>query len=153
MPYFVQGATLPDRTVGEIELKYYGMTLKVAGNESLSDLTITFLNVVDEANKLTLREFFEKWANVINNRADSTKGYMHDLFTGSSVTVTQLGGRGEELSKYAFVYIYPKIVSEIELNMESNDSSETFQVTFGYSYWNSIPLEDETMPTPFEEDF
>jgi hypothetical protein len=53
-----------------------------------------------------------------------------------------LGFTGEELTTYRFYNIFPKIVSEIELNMDTPDTAATFQVTFGYSHW--VQLESES---------
>jgi hypothetical protein len=138
MKFYVQGATIPDRTFGDIEMKYFGMTYKLAGNESISDLTVTFIN----DSSWEIRDFFEAWANAVSNRNDSTKSYAADLYTGSSVTVHQIGFNGEILSAYRYYYIFPKVVSEIELNMDTTDSHETFTVTFDYSYFYQLPIEE-----------
>lgn len=134
--FYVQSATIPDRTFGDIELKYFGMTLKLPGNESISDLTITFINNAD----WNIRDFFEGWADVINNRSDSVKGYVGDLFNTSSITVYQLGYKGETIAGYQFFNIFPKVLSEMELNMDTTDSHETFQVTFDYSHFIQIEV-------------
>jgi len=137
--FFVQSATIPDRTFGEIEMKYYGMTFKVPGNETVSTLTINVINEV----KWKIRDFFEAWAKNINNRDANTKGFMYDLFTGASVEVFQLDGVGNKIARYKFYHIYPMTVSEMELNMETTDSNETFQVIFSYSYWEQLEIDND----------
>jgi hypothetical protein len=137
MQFYAQSAVIPDRTFGEIELKYYGMTLKLPGNESISDLTITFIN--DE--EWRVRDFFEAWGNAIHDREDSSKGYMQNLFNGASIIVHQLDGYGNIIATYQFYNVFPKVVSEMELNMETNDSFSTFQVTFDYSHFGNMEIE------------
>ncbi len=137
LQFYAQSAVIPDRTFGEIDFKYYGMTLKLAGNETLSDLTITFIN----NEEWSVRDFFESWANAIHSRFDSTKSYMNELFNGSSIFVHQLDGYGNTIASYQFRNIFPKVVSEMELNMETTDSISTFQVTFAYSHFLNIEVE------------
>lgn len=138
MQFYAQSAVIPDRTFGEIDVKYFGMTLKVPGNESLSDLTVSFIN--DQEWKV--RDFFEAWGNAIHDREDSTKGYMRDLFTGSSAIIHQLDGYGNIIATYQFYNVFPKVVSEMELNMETNDTISTFQVTFDYSHFGNMELSE-----------
>ena len=135
--FYVSSATLPDRTFGDIEMKFFGMTYRLPGNETLSDLTLTVIN----DNEWQLRDFFESWSNCVNDREDSTKAFAQELFTGSSITVNQLGFTGETLASYQFLNVFPKTVTEIELNQDTMDTHETFQVTFDYSYWKRLPVE------------
>ena len=144
MQFYVQSCTIPDRTFGEVELKYYGMTLKVPGNESLSDLTI---NVISDE-KQNVRAYFETWANLVNDRYNNKKTDIQDLFNGASIAVSQLGGKGNILSTYMFFNIFPKVVGEIELNFDTNDNIETFQVTFAYSHW-TVDLPKPSSPLSF----
>ena len=139
MCFYIQSCTIPDRTFGEVEIKYYGMTLKVPGNESLSDLTI---NVISDEPQST-RAYFETWADLVSNRFNNKKTNMQDLFLDSAIRVSQLDRKGNVVSKYNFFNIFPKVVGEIELNYETSDAIETFQVTFAYSHWNSEVVKPE----------
>jgi hypothetical protein len=148
MKFYIQSATIPDRTFGEYELKYYGMTYKVAGNEIVTDLNITVINDY----KWKLRDFFENWAMMVNDRSTSKKAYLQDLYKGAKVVVQQLGNQGGGITDYTFFHVYPKTVSEIELNMETTDTHETFQVTFGYSYWEQDSRASSSTPATEDED-
>jgi len=139
LQFYIHGGVIPDRSFGEIELKYLGMSLKLPGNEQLQDLTITVL--LDS--EWELRDYFEVWCDHINSRSDNLKGKMKDLFSEAYIDIIPLGFEGEELTTYRFFNIFPKLVSEIELNMDSTDSAATFQVTFGYSHW--LQMEDDTL--------
>ena len=136
----VQSATIPDRTFNEIPVKFYGMEYKLPGGETTTDLNITFLNDAE----WDIRDFFEGWAELINNRSTSEKAFADELFEdGTLITVYQLGFDGKRIAGYEFYHIFPKIVEQIELNMETTDTVETFQVTFAYSYWKQTESSDE----------
>lgn len=148
-------AVIPDRSFSEIEIKYYGMSYKLPAGEIIQDLVLTFHN--DET--YLVRKIFERWANVINNRSDietatSIKTTMRDLGT-NWVEVTQLDSQNNSIAEYKFHNCFPKIVDQIELNMESIDSTETFQVTFAYSHWTvkyfrpNSPEQPKNIPNMF----
>lgn len=130
----VQSASIPDRSFNEISVKFYGMEMKLPGSEVIQDLSITFIN--DEA--WGIRELFEAWSTAINDRRTSKKGNMEDLFTGSYIVVMQMDSQGNAIASYIYRHIFPKTVDQIELNMETADTIETFNVTFGYSYWEKV---------------
>jgi hypothetical protein len=133
----VQSASIPDRSFNEIAIKFYGMEYKLPGSEVIQDLTVTFLNDSD----WDIRSLFEAWTQLINDRSNGIKGYMKDLFDGVYIIVRQLGtdldsdGNATMLAGYRFRHVFPKTVDQIELSMEANDTVETFNVTFSYSYW------------------
>lgn len=133
LKFWAQSAAIPDRTFNEINIKYFGMDYKIPAGEVTQDLMINFIM---DAN-YNVREFFETWAFLINNRRTSQKGYAQDLFDGNLIEVHQIGFGNEEdvIAKYEYIYAFPKTVDQIELNYETVDSMETFAVTFGYSYW------------------
>lgn len=129
---YATSATIPDRAFNEIELKYYGMTYKMPAAEIIQDLIITF--ICDE--DWDVRSLFEDWAQLVNNRENNKKGYLKELYDECYIDVNQLDLLGNLIQTYAFHYCYPKHVDQIELNQETPDTISTFQVTFGYSYWD-----------------
>lgn len=131
MIFYVQSTMIPDRTFNEIEFKYYGMSYKLPASEIIQDLVISFL--CDD--KWNVRQYFEQWAQLINNRNDSVKGYSSELFADSSIIIQQLGIDNNVIASYEFFNIFPKIVDQIELNQDTFDTAESFQVTFAYSHW------------------
>ena len=138
MKFYASSAVIPDRTFNEIEIKYYGMSFKVPGGESIQDLIITFIN--DE--EWEIRDFFEQWANRINDRQDSSKEFMENLFEETYIEVHQLGYADNILAIYKFIHPFPKTVDQIDLGMDTTDSHQTFQVTFSYSYWERLEVEE-----------
>ena len=97
----------------------------MTGDRSFEDWTITVTNDVT----FRLRKAFEKWAEVCQNMnfalgANTLDGYM------KSAIVRQLDRKGNELRVYRFQEIWPINVGAIELNMDTTDTIEEFDVTF-----------------------
>jgi len=138
--YHAQSASIPDRNFNEIPIKFYGMDYKIPASEITQDLNINF--IVDDEWKN--RELFERWANLINDRTptqNAIKADTDELFDGSYIIVRQLNFKSEVIAAYKYEYIFPKTVDQIELNQETMDTYETFQVTFAYSYWQGINIQ------------
>ena len=132
LTFFAKIASIPERTVGEHELKKYGMTYKVAGDMQFNDLNMTYLNDAE----WNCRTFFEYWIDTIAHARNNRRAEPSEYLFNSRLRVHQLGLKENEiLASYEFHDIYPKTVGEIELSMDATDQFEEFQVTFGYSYW------------------
>ena len=135
----VQSATIPQRTQGEITIKYHGMELKLPGDYAKENLTVSFLNSYGWEG----RNFFEKWMEwgMQDTRKTNGKAYAYDVISGSKVIVNQLGRTEKDiLASYTFYDAFPTSISAIELSMANNDQIETFTVTFAYSYWENTNL-------------
>ena len=134
-PFFVKTAQLPGSTVGIAPVNYFGREVKVAGNRTFADWTVTIINDED----FTIRNSIESWMNAINSHAGNvrnpaalgTNGYTVDA------TVTQYGKTGGELKKYKFVGLFPVDLAPIDLDWGSNDTIEEYGVTFAYQWWET----------------
>lgn len=129
-----RAAQLPAATVGSIDVGYFGRMIKIAGDRTFADWTITVMNDED----FVARVAFEKWSNYINmletnirQSADTqeTNTYKTDL------DVRQFGKNGQIIRRYKIIGAFPTTVDAIDLNWETQNQIETFGVTFSYDYW------------------
>ena len=131
--YLAQGASIPAKTIGQIELKHHGMSLFLPGDASHEDLSLTFFNHYG----WEPRDFFEGWIEIMQAvQSDNSRTDGIDMIIDSGLEVHQIGDTEDDiLAIYKFYDVFPKNVSSIELSMESNDAVETFTVDFAYSHW------------------
>lgn len=133
--FMIKGASLPESTLGQIEVPFRGRRLKVGGDRTFNTWTITVMNDTDFA----IRDAFERWSNLVNSHADNDSAfggsaaldYMFDM------QVDQLDRDENVLKTYTFRGAWPANVSQIDLNYESNDQIEEFTVELAYQYWES----------------
>ena len=130
--YMVKGASLPGKTLGEIDLNWMGMKYKIAGDATFEDITITFWNDIPVPGGTPVRTKFINWMNTISNDAANTKG--NHLLYKCTVVIEQLDGMGLTTQKYSLINAHPKELSSIELSMDNPDTMEEFTVSFSYSY-------------------
>jgi hypothetical protein len=143
--FFVKTAQLPGSTIGAVTVPYFGREVKVAGNRTFQDWTVTVINDED----FTIRNAFERWHRGINGNQTNLREpgaiSTSPLAPGTSYAVdaevyqySKAGGK--PLKKYRFVGMFPNDLAAIDLDWSSNDTIEEFTVTLSYQYW----LSDDT---------
>ncbi|BCV07750.1 MAG: hypothetical protein CM15mL2_2260 [Caudoviricetes sp.] len=140
--FLCKATALPASNLGSIEIPFRGRTLKVAGDRTFDDWTVTIINDED----FKLRTAFERWSNVMSRLDDATgvtnptsymtDGYVQQLGRGSQVgAASNDGGESSVLRSYKFFDVFPITVGEIALSYDTTDALEEFDVTFRYQYF------------------
>lgn len=135
--FMVKTAQLPGKTIGMIEVPFRGRRLKVTGDTTFEDWTITVVN----DNNFAVRNAFERWQEAINGNVTNASGLGVDAASLDSYTadleVEQLGINGEVVKRYVFKGAWPQVVDPIEVSYESQDTIEEFGVTLSYQWWEA----------------
>lgn len=137
--FMVKATHLPGSTVGVVTLPYFGREIKVPGNRTFMDWTITVINDED----FVIRNAFESWLNLINTHVDNVRNplFVNEMGYSRPATVVQYGKAGNVIKTYDFVGMFPTDVDRIEMDWADNDSVEEFSVNLTYQYWtSSIPV-------------
>ena len=135
--YLIKAAQLPASSVGFVEVPFRGRKLKVSGDRTFEDWSVTVTNDVS----FGLRKGFEKWSELIQNMNFALgSNELNDYF--ASAVVRQLDRDGNQLRAYRFEGIWPTEVAAIGLDFDTQDSVEEFDVTFKVQYWSAIDVGD-----------
>jgi hypothetical protein len=134
LPFMCKAAALPTSNLGTIEVGYFGRKIKVAGDRTFDEWTVTIINDED----FLIRNAMEEWSNSINLHQQNTNAFGTSAPSAykSQATVQQYGKDGSILRTYNFNGLFPTNVSEIGMDWDSNDTLEEFTVTFQYDWWN-----------------
>lgn len=141
--FFVKTAQLPGSTIGAVTVPYFGREVKVAGNRTFQDWSVTVINDED----FTIRNAFERWHRGINGNRTNLREpgavSTSPLAPGTSYAVdaevyqyAKVGG--SPIKKYRFTGMFPNDIAAIDLDWGSNDTVEEFSVTLSYQYWESL---------------
>ena len=130
--FLVKAAALPSSIIAPINVPFRGRILKIAGDRTFETWTITVLNDVS----FDIRSAFEKWMNYINKLADAT-GVTNPVDYQVDAIVNQLNRDGGILRRYRFKDVFPTSVSTIDLNYETVDTIQEFQVEMQVHYWEA----------------
>lgn len=133
VPFLVKAAQIPASTLGTIEVPYFGRKIRLAGDRTFADWTVTVINDED----FLIRNAMEQWSNQIQSLQGNlrTFGGASPSLYKAQAQVTQFSKTGVPIRTYSFTGIYPSNIAPIELDWNSTDAIEEFQVTFQYDYW------------------
>jgi hypothetical protein len=133
VPFLVRAAQLPGSDLGLIEVPYFGRRIKLAGDRTFAEWTVTVINDED----FLIRNAMEEWSNRINTRQGNLRdfGSASPLQYKAVAEVTQFSKTGVPVRTYKFNGLYPQAISPIELDWSTTDTIEEFTVTFQYDWW------------------
>ena len=134
VPFMAMIATIPPSTMGVVEVPYFGRQVKVPGNRTFDNLSITILN--DE--NFSIRNKIEEWMAQMNSHVGNVQtGALADLTTNTTVSIKHYGvaGGNDSLGEWKFVNCFPVALGEIALDWGSNDTVEEYTVDWEYDYW------------------
>ena len=131
-----KAAAIPAMAVGVVEVPYFGRVVKVPGNKTFDNWSVTIIN--DEG--FLVRNGMEKWVASMGTHIGNVQSAASSALTSSlygNATVQHYGkaGEGSKIASYNFVNIFPVSVSEIALGWDANDAIEEYTVEFAYDYW------------------
>jgi hypothetical protein len=137
--FMCKAASLPPFQDSPIPVSYFGRQIKVAGDRVFAPWTVSVYNDED----FSLRAMFEKWQNGINRLVSNVRDpnlaeeqYKTDLI------VTQYAKDGEDIRAYQLIGCWPTEIGAIELDFDSQNQYEMFNVIFEVDYW--VPLLEES---------
>ena len=133
--FMAKASQLPGSTIGTVPLNYFGREIKLAGNRTFPDWTITIINDED----FSIRNSLESWMNALNSHAGNLRSTAANGLTNYSVdaNVIQYGKTGNQIKSYKFVGLFPQDIAPIDLDWSSNDTIEEYSATFAYQWWES----------------
>jgi|TARA_R110000772_G_scaffold221096_1_gene331500 hypothetical protein len=130
--FMCKAAQLPGSTVGQIDVPYRGRQLKIAGDRTYENWSVTIINDTG----FEVRDAMERWQNGINTHV-SNSGLTNPSDYQTDLSVDQLDKAGNVIKTYTFRSAWPVSVSSIEVGNDSADTIEEFTVEFAYQYWES----------------
>lgn len=131
--FLCSASSIPGGIINPIELKYMGRTMKLAGQSTFEDWTVTIINDED----FRIRKAFEAWQQDINHKEQNVRipAYVGQGYKANA-HVVQFGKDGSRLHSYSVEGIWPQNLSPIELNWEA-DTIQTYTVSFAVDFWKS----------------
>ena len=130
--FMIRSAALPGQTITEIPIQFRGRQLYLAGDREFETWTTTVLNDTDFA----IRNGIERWMNGINDLQTNT-GVSNVTEYTADMVVQQLDRDNRVLKQYTLTSCFPQAISAIDLNMDTVNEVETFEITWRYTSFNA----------------
>ena len=130
--FLCKAASLPGSTIADVPVQYRGREVHFAGERTFQPWTVTIYNDVT----FGLRNAFESWQSGIQRYA-ATEGKTNPSDYQVELEIHQLDRNGSILKVYKFSDAYPINIAPIQLDFETPNQIETFDVEFQYNYFTS----------------
>ena len=131
--FLCKGTSLPDITIGTMELKYRGRSISIAGDrDTTGDWTTEFYMDTD----MMILNALQRWNNGINDFADAT-GVQSMSDYATDLTVEQSDRDGTTLKTYIFRNSWPSVISSIDLASAEDTAIEEFTCTWQYQHFEA----------------
>ena len=128
--FLCKTAALPGQVIEPLEMKYKGLTVKLAGDRVFENWTVGIYNDTE----FSARTAIEAWmADIVP--LDSSVGPVGYEYMVDKATVSQLGRDDSVIATYEFFSMWPTNLGAIELDTEGGDAIEVFDVEFCYSHF------------------
>ncbi len=131
--FLCKAASLPESTIGIVNVPFMGRSVKVAGDKEFADWTVTMLSDTD----MNGRKSFEKWMALLNGHLTNLSLVNAPLLYYSTLSVDLLSRDSSVIYTVNMVGCFPTNVGEISLGYDNNDSIAEYTVTFAVNYWTS----------------
>jgi|TARA_B110000259_G_C13987373_1_gene391033 hypothetical protein len=131
--FMCKGANIPAATLGEVVIPFRGHNLKLAGERTFADWSVTIINDME----FSARTALEAWQMEIQ-AMDSGEGATTTDYLLSRAFVEQLNKDDSVLARYEFFNMFPKNIGEIALSYETVDALEEFTVDLTFSHWERV---------------
>lgn len=130
--FLCKAAQLPSSVIGQIDVPFRGRQLKVAGDRTFENWTITLIN----EDGFEVRNSFERWANGINEHRNGT-GILNPADYQADLIIEQLNRQNETIKEITIRGAFPVNVAGIDLSYDTTDTIEEYTVEFAYQYWEA----------------
>ena len=130
--FLCKATSLPAMNIGNIDVKFRGRDIKIAGDRTIDAWTVTCYNDTN----FRLKNAFERWQNGINNMTDN-EGLTNPVDYQVDAFVDHLDRNGNTVKSYTLRGVFPTNIAPIELTYDEQTAIEQFAVTFNYQYFES----------------
>lgn len=130
--FMCKAAALPASLTETITVPFRGRQLKIAGDRTFEEWTITIINDTG----FEVRDAMERWMNGINSHQANT-GFNDPAEYQTDLSVDQLDKDGTVVKTYFFRSCFPTNIAAIDLSYDTENTIEEFAVTFQVQYWES----------------
>lgn len=134
MLLFCDQIQVPGLNISTTQNRTFGEFREVPYEKLFGDVNISFY--VDSG--MYVKEFFDKWTQIIQNPYTRTFNYYKNYTTNMTINIEDV----EDRKRYtvALYECYPKTISPLQMDYSSKDVMK-FQVTMQYKYWLSSSRE------------
>ena len=145
--FLCRSAAIPSYTLGVIEVPFRGRRIKVPGDRTFADWTVTVIN--DEGQKM--RKAFKNWMNYINAFDGEEVIRANNGNYRCTIRINHLRADGTISRVYDLYDAFPTDIGAIDLNYDTTDVIQDFTATFQYHFMEAGTTSEAGSDAPLPE--
>ena len=145
MSMFVRSVAIPEKSIETGDVNTDRLPYKVPTALNYGELTMSFMMTPN----CQQRHFLEDWMRKVYNENDFTVGF-YDDFVGN-IRIKTFDRRGNLKTITEFEKCYPINIGQLDYDYEANNEIATFDVTFSYRKYYSVPITESDPENEFNE--
>lgn len=126
-----KGAAAPGQQVDPMDVNYQGRIVKIPGDRTQADWTVTFYG----DNSYNHYRALKRWSEEINNPEANTSGTPASV--KADARVVQLDRQGSNIFTWSMVGCFVTDLAQIDFGWDQNSSALEFSATFAFDYVSS----------------
>ena len=131
--FLCNAGRIPGAQVGIVEVPFRGRTLKLPGDRTFEDWTVSIYNDAE----FDVHSAFVRWQDGMSGFSTNT-GFTNPESMFVDIKVQQLDRKENVIKEFLIEDAWPSLVAAIDLTYEQTEQIEQFQVTFEYLQWTTI---------------
>ena len=128
----ITAAQFPASTIGFIEVPFRGRKVKIPGDRTFAEWSITVFQDGDNS----IREKFIQWSNDFEQH-EATGAKNIDNVCIWSVNAMDASHGSDKSRQIELINVFPLEIGPLEFSYENVDTISKFDVTMAYDYWTS----------------
>lgn len=130
-----KSARMPGRNIGQVPVAYQNRKINLAGDLKFESWALTVYN--DESQ--LVRQQFLDWSALCHATGREITGDKPENYK-KPIIIRHFARDGETVTAVEqLTGVWPMTVGDVELNWETNDQVETFEVTFSIDWAEPVP--------------
>jgi hypothetical protein len=134
LTFTCRATQLPGATVSQVPISYFGREIKLAGNRTFEDWSVTVFNDED----FLVFDALNGWMNTINTHEGNIRtAGASPISYQTTADVVQYGKQGDEIKRIKLVNLWPTNIAAMDLSWDAADAIQDFTVTWAFDYWTN----------------
>lgn len=128
MQFFCKATDVPAQTVDAMDANYQGRIIKLPGDRTNPDWTVTVYGAID----YVIYNNIQAWLSEINDPAGNVGAVPGDII--EDAVVNQLDRQDNIIASWTLINVFPTEIGQITLDWSTNSSPMEFTANFAMDY-------------------
>ena len=127
---------IPGSSIGQVPVNFWGREIKLPGNRTFAEWTVTVYNDED----YIIKNQFDRWMNSMNTHRTNLRvpGALAASGYSTDPVVNHYGKSGNIIQSWKLIGAFPVDIAPIDLDWAQNDTISEFSITLAYQWTENI---------------